>query len=153
MADMANEAPYDAQFIDGMIEHHHGAVAMADQALLEAERPELKHLAQTIKSAQQAEVEQMQTWRQQWFPDLAPTGGMYMDMGDMTVGNDSSVPYDQRFITAMISHHQGAVAMARDAQTRTERPELRQLADAIIRAQAAEIKLLQAWQNDWFGGA
>jgi uncharacterized protein (DUF305 family) len=31
-----SSAPYDAQFIDSMIEHHQGAIAMANQALKEA---------------------------------------------------------------------------------------------------------------------
>ena len=45
----------------------------------------------------------------------------------------SSAPFDQQFIDMMVPHHEGAVAMAKIAQTRAEHPELKQLADAIIR--------------------
>lgn len=144
-------APYDAQFIDSMIEHHQGAIVMAEDALKNAERPEIKQLAEAIISDQQKEVDQMNGWRQQWFPDLAPTGGMGMDMGDMTVGGDPNQPYDQRFITSMIAHHNGAIEMARDALTNAERPEIKQLAEGIITAQEAEIAQMQQWNREWFG--
>ncbi len=151
MGTATSNAPYDAQFIDSMIEHHSGAITMAQDALKQSERPEIKQLAETIIRDQEKEVEQMRTWRQQWYPDLAPTGGMGMDMGDMTVGGDASQPYDQRFITAMIAHHNGAIEMARDAQQNAERQEIKDLAGQIITAQEAEIQQMQQWQKEWFG--
>ncbi len=151
MGTATSNAPYDAQFIDSMIEHHSGAITMAQDALKQSERPEIKQLAETIIRDQEKEVEQMRTWRQQWYPDLAPTGGMGMDMGDMTVGGDASQPYDQRFITAMIAHHNGAISMARDAQQNAERQEIKDLAGLIITAQEAEIQQMQQWQKEWFG--
>ncbi len=146
-----SSAPFDAQFIDSMIEHHNGAIAMAQQALTEGERPEIKELAQKIVASQQQEVEQMKTWRTEWYPDVAPTGGMGMAMGDMEMSPDTSVPFDQRFITAMIAHHQGAISMAREAQTKAEHQELKTLAGQIITAQEAEIAQMHAWEQEWFG--
>src|SRR5574340_1543343 len=67
---------FDAQFIDSMIPHHQGAVAMAQMALTQAQHEELRQMAQNIVDSQQREIDQMQQWRQQWYPDLAPTGGM-----------------------------------------------------------------------------
>jgi uncharacterized protein (DUF305 family) len=145
-----SNAPYDAQFIDSMIEHHQGAITMAQQAQREAERPELKQLADTIIKDQEAEIAQMQQWRQQWFPDLAPTRGMGMDMGTMEVANDPNKPFDQRFIEAMIPHHEGAIAMAQDAQQKAERQEIKDLAGRIITAQEAEIAQMREWQQAWF---
>jgi uncharacterized protein (DUF305 family) len=146
-----SNAPYDAQFIDSMIEHHQGAIDMANQALKEASRPELKTLAQNIITAQEAEIKQMQDWRKAWYPDLAATGGMGMDMGDMEVSGDTTVPFDQRFITAMIAHHQGAIAMAKDAEQKAEHSEIKTLAQTIISAQESEITQMQQWQQEWFG--
>lgn len=151
MGPATGSAPYDAQFIDSMIEHHEGAITMAQDALKQSQRAEIKQLAQNIIDSQQQEIEQMTTWRQQWYPGLAPTGGMGMDMGDMTVGGDAGQPYDQRFITAMIAHHNGAIAMAQDALTKAEHPEIKQLAQAIITAQESEVAQMQQWQKDWFG--
>ena len=145
-----SSAPFDAQFIDSMIVHHNGAITMAQQALTESERPEIKELAQNIISSQQQEVDRMTTWRKEWYPDLEPTSGM-MPMGDMEVSSDTSIPFDQRFITAMIAHHQAAIEMAKEAQTKAERAEIKELAGEIITAQEAEIAQMQAWEEEWFG--
>lgn len=146
-ASQASSAPFDARFIDSMIEHHRGAVTMAEQALQQGQRPELKQMAQTIIDTQQQEITQMTNWRTQWYPDLAPTGGMSMAMGDMSVSDDASTPYDQRFISAMIAHHNGAIEMAREAQSKAEHAELRQLAGTIIAAQQAEVAQLEQWRG------
>ncbi len=144
--------PFDAQFIDSMIEHHRGAIAMAEQALKESQRPEIKQLAQNIISSQQQEIDQMTGWRTQWYPGVQPTGGMNMEMGDMELSTDTSVPFDQRFISSMVAHHQGAIAMAEEARTRAEHAEIKELAEAIITAQESEVQQLRSWDQQWFGG-
>jgi hypothetical protein len=135
-----------------MIMHHQGAVAMANDALKQAQRPEIKQLAEAIIQAQEAEIKQMQDWRKAWFPGLPDTGGTGMSMGMMEVaaGNE---PYDLRFIDAMIPHHQGAIDMAEDLKKNTQRPELLKLADDIIKAQTAEIAQMRAWRAEWAGSA
>ncbi len=143
-------APYDAQFIDGMIEHHRGAITMANQALEESERAEIRSLAQEIVTAQEAEITQLEQWRTAWYPDLAPTGGMAMDMGPMDVPAGSE-DFDQRFIQAMIPHHEGAIAMAQDALQNAERQEIKDLSQNIITAQEAEITQMRQWLKDWYG--
>ena len=148
-----NTAPFDAQFIDGMAEHHRGAIAMAQQVLKESQRLELRQMAQNIITTQQQEIDQMAVWRKQWYPDLAATGGIGMDMGTMEMSPDASKPFDQRFIEAMISHHNGAIAMAQEAQTKAEHPEIKQLGEAIIKAQEAEVTQMQEWQREWFDHA
>jgi uncharacterized protein (DUF305 family) len=147
---MTTDAPFDAAFIDSMIEHHEGAIAMAEEVKANGERPELLALADAIITAQTAEIAQMQEWRAAWFPDLAPTAGVGMDMGDMGVPADDGTPFDQRFLVAMISHHQGAIAMAEMALEHSERPEIRTLAEAIIAAQTSEIEQMRAWLADWY---
>jgi uncharacterized protein (DUF305 family) len=142
--------PFDAQFIDGMIVHHEGAVVMAEEALERSERAELRAMAEEIIAAQGPEIEQMQNWRDAWYPDLPPTQGMDMPMGDMEVSDDESIPYDQRFLEAMISHHEGAIAMAEAALINAENEELRILAEEIIAAQQTEIDQMRLWLEEWF---
>jgi uncharacterized protein (DUF305 family) len=148
---MPSDVPFDAQFIDSMIEHHQGAIDMAEMALDEAEHEELHTLAEEIIAAQSAEIEQLQSWRSEWYPDLAPTGGMQMGMGEMMVSDDESVPFDQRFIEAMILHHQGAIDMAEMALEQAAHEEIRTLSEDIIAAQTAEIEQMQGWLADWYG--
>ena len=64
---MAGDAPYDAAFIDSMIVHHEAAITMAKQALEQAERQEIKDLAQDIITAQEGEIAQMRQWLQEWY--------------------------------------------------------------------------------------
>jgi uncharacterized protein (DUF305 family) len=149
--EMVDSEIFDAQFIDGMIEHHQGAIDMAGQVLAESERPELRTLAEEIIAAQSDEIEQMRAWRAAWFPDLEPTGGMDMDMGEMEISPDTATPFDQRFIEAMISHHVGAVHMAEMALQMSAREEIHALAEAIIADQQAEIELMQGWLQEWYG--
>jgi uncharacterized protein (DUF305 family) len=146
----AEGQPYDAAFIDSMIVHHEGAIIMANQALEQAERPEITELANAIISAQEAEIAQMKEWRSTWFPDLPETTGMAMDMGPMEVP-DGDAPFEQRFIEAMIPHHQSAVTMAQDALQNAERQEIKDLAQEIITAQEAEIAQMRQWLQEWYG--
>ncbi|HEY0010714.1 MAG TPA: DUF305 domain-containing protein [Candidatus Paceibacterota bacterium] len=58
---------FDKAFLHDMIDHHEGAVDMAQLALVHAERPEIKALAQKIIDSQGAELTQMETWHHDWF--------------------------------------------------------------------------------------
>lgn len=142
------DTPFDAQFIDAMIVHHEGAVAMAEQARSQATKEEIRTLADAILASQRTEIEQMKTWRKEWHPDLPTTSGMQMDMGPMSVA-DGDASYDLRFIDAMIPHHEGAVAMAQEVLTKSERAELKALAQTIIAAQTEEIARMKEWRTAW----
>jgi uncharacterized protein (DUF305 family) len=59
---------------------------------------------------------------------------------------------DQRFIVMMIPYHDGAIAMAELALTRSKRPEIRALAEQIKASQTAENAQMRGWYRQWFGG-
>ena len=58
---------------------------------------------------------------------------------------------DERFIDAMVPHHQGAISMAEVALENAEHPELLQLAENVISTQQAEIEELRSIKEQEFG--
>ena len=165
--------PFDLAFIDAMVPHHQGAVAMSQVALNRAEHPELQDLARRIIEAQEAEQEQMAGWRDAWYPDAPPLEiavamsvfdaamaelGMPADSGEghgMDPADDAramcqaAAPFDLAFLDRMILHHQAAIEMAEVALQYAEHPELRDLAQRVIDTQRAEIDQMLIWREQW----
>jgi uncharacterized protein (DUF305 family) len=57
---------FDKAFLEMMIEHHQGAIDMANAAKDNAKHSEIKAMADDIISAQSNEIEQMKNWQKQW---------------------------------------------------------------------------------------
>lgn len=57
---------FDKAYIDAMIEHHEGAVDMAELAERNAKHEEIKELSRNIITTQQAEIAEMQRWQAEW---------------------------------------------------------------------------------------
>lgn len=55
----ARGTEFDRLWLEGMIRHHEGAIAMADAVLADGVDPATKALAQEVKRTQQAEIDQM----------------------------------------------------------------------------------------------
>lgn len=74
-------------------------------------------------------------------------------MDDMMAGLQGKTgdDFDKAFLSEMIMHHQGAVAMAQAALQDAKHPEIKQMAQTIISAQTTEIQQMQGWQKSWYG--
>jgi len=57
---------FDKAFISGMIDHHQGAIDMANSAKQSAGHQEIKDLADDIIAAQTSEIEMMKQWQKDW---------------------------------------------------------------------------------------
>jgi uncharacterized protein (DUF305 family) len=177
---MMSGVDFDLMFLDMMIPHHESAVVMAQIALERAEHQEIRALAESIIAAQTAEIAQMQAWRDAWYPGaaalpmdqlntamselmrgmmdqsaLGPGGLMAgMDMAAATVQLcTTQEPFDLVFMTAMIPHHQSAIAMANVGLEHSTHAELKDLELGIINAQQAEIDQMRGWIAAWYPAA
>ncbi len=56
----ARGVEFDKLFLKGMVEHHKGAITMAEEAEHKGENKEVKKLAAEIKRAQEREIEEME---------------------------------------------------------------------------------------------
>ena len=170
-AGSAGSAPFDRQFIDMMVPHHEGAVEMAKVAQQRGQRVEIKQMAEAIIRGQSAEISQMKQWRKAWYgsdqtppmskmpmvPGMTGQGHGGHTSGTMDMAADverlrrAPEPFDRAFIEAMIPHHESAVDAARAAETRAQRPEIKELAKAIMADQQREIDEMKRWRQAWFG--
>jgi len=146
----------DEAFVDAMVPHHRGAVAMAEVALENAEHREIQSLARNIISSQRAEIEEMRSLKE----EISSTSDVPMQMSEKDMEDMGMMPdpgelanresFDEAFIDAMIPHHQSAIQMARIAAERSENPDIQTLAEDIITAQRKEIEQMKTWREDWY---
>ncbi|MBA3960131.1 MAG: DUF305 domain-containing protein [Chloroflexi bacterium] len=170
-ASQAAASAFDQAFIDMMVPHHQSASEMAKLAQDRAEHEELKTLAGEIIEAQEAEIAQMKSWREEWFGsaetppmDAMPLlPGMEMEDMDMDMGDGATMdmttdieelrdadPFDLAFLDAMIPHHESAIEAGQIALEQSANPEIRSLAEEIISSQQAEIDQMTAWRSEWY---
>jgi len=71
---------FDAAFLSAMIEHHEGAITMAELAETRAEHQQIRQLAQDVIAAQEGEIAQMKQWQQQWgLDDVGSSAGQHSE--------------------------------------------------------------------------
>ena len=153
---MQNGKYSDKRFIDAMVPHHQGAIAMARVALGNAEHEQIKELSRNIISTQQAEIEELKSIKREEFG----TSQVPMEMGPQQIRGmgmmmnpqhlSQSRPFDKAFINAMIPHHQSAIYMAQVAHEKSKIPEIEDLAENIVSAQKREIEQMKQWRKQWY---
>jgi len=153
---MENGKYSDRRFIDAMVPHHQGAIAMAEVALKNAEHEEIVQLSRNIISSQQAEIEELKSIKQEEFGtsnvpmemSQEQMRGMGMMMNPQQLANQK--PFDEAFMDAMIPHHQSAIEMAQVALEKSDNPKIKELAENIISAQQREIEQMREWRMEWY---
>ncbi len=152
---ITSQVPFDRAFIDAMVPHHQSAIDMAHEAKTAGlAEPELIQIADDIIASQQGEIDDMLSWRKQWFGPgkgeseesaLAVLGltpaEAGMEHSSMSLSDADDV--DQAFAESMIGHHEGAIRMARLAESKGDHTEVRTLAGDIITAQEREIAVME----------
>lgn len=173
MAGMSME--FDQMYIDMMIPHHAGIIALAQAAQDRLTDERLQAIADNIIASQQAEIEELRGYREQWYgsPEPMPMDdammGMMMEMmpgmGDrdammMQMNPDALVAAfcasedpDLAFIELSIPHHEMAIMASEAALDQATRDEIRAIAERVIADQQREIDELSAIQQELTGAA
>jgi uncharacterized protein (DUF305 family) len=159
----------DAGFARDMSRHHLQGVEMANMVAERSEDPEVRQIAFDISTTQTNQAGRMQGWLSLWgLPQsdgdtmawMAGDGGhdMAMDMpadGGLMPGMATEeeltnlrdlrgTAFDVEFLRLMIRHHQGGLEMAEYAAENSGVPAVRDLSQAIARAQSAESRTMAA---------
>lgn len=121
----------DVRFMTDMINHHAQAIVMARLAPERSGNAAVRTLASRIINSQQDEIANMQQWlrdRDQLVPDVHEDGTVHQTHGSVhshmpgmlgpaqleELERARGARFDRLFLTCMIAHHRGAVAMVHE---------------------------------------
>lgn len=148
----------DHDFAHHMLEHHRGAVAMADIELRDGKDATMRQLAERIKADQQKEIAELEAVATRL--DNAPTNYKPQDPTDAFTsqmkasmdGMMKNMPQlvadpDMNFNMLMTVHHQSAVDMAKAELAHGRDTKLKEMAQQMINAQQKEIQQFKDWHN------
>jgi uncharacterized protein (DUF305 family) len=153
MHEMKPSGDFDCDFANMMILHHQGAVAMSNLVIEKGTNEEIKSLAKSIKTNQEAEIAKMYTIIKN-FKTIAPDGKPVKIHEELTESMNSMMSgmsaikttgdVDKDFAMLMIPHHESAVKMAKDQLKYGKQPALIEMAQQMITDQEKEINMFKA---------
>jgi len=140
----------DIAFATNMIPHHEQAIELSVLVPDRSGNPQLRTLATAIAAAQGPEIDTMKGFLAQWDAgteqaDAGHAGhgtamqGMVDDATMTRLGRLRGPAFDNLWLESMISHHQGAIEMAKAEIANGESANAVALARTIVEVQQAEI--------------
>jgi uncharacterized protein (DUF305 family) len=139
----------DVAFATNMVPHHQQAIELSALVPDRSTNPQLIALAQQIAAAQQPEINVMKVFLVQWNenPDTnsghAGHGNAMQGMVDEATMSKlkslNGAEFDKLWLESMISHHQGAIEMAKAEIANGDNADAKTLARNIVTTQEAEI--------------
>lgn len=144
--------PADVRFLSEMIVHHAQAIVMVDAALPDLSDPQVRAIASRIGDEQRPEIDAMAGFLEGLGADVPPEAtnpnladhgshampGMATQADIARLAAATGVEADRLFLTLMIRHHQGAIAMVDD--------HLMNATDERVEETAADISVTQTKQ-------
>ncbi len=145
--------PYDLHFIDMMVMHHRQGITMARVAERKGSTAALRAFAKKTADDQEKELLELKKHRDHWYagaPEMdhsqmmampGMSGHANMDMqGDIAkLQAATGKQFDRLFLDIMIPHHQMAIDMSKEAVTKAEHAEIKEMARLGIIKQQKEI--------------
>src|SRR3546814_12345371 len=123
-----------------MIDHHAMAVEMAEICLVKAVHPELLETCEAIKTSQSQQIDQMQSWLQEWYdmshePMMNPGQMRQMER----LAPPSGAEFEVEFMQSMIKQPRQAIRDGEICLLRGDNDELLYLCENIIAAPRADL--------------
>ena len=148
----------DVRFARQMIPHHAQALEMVDLAEGRPLSSDVGALAEEIRAAQTPEIKQMSGWLREWgervpsiMADHGSGGAAGMlsmegmmseqDMSDLAEASDST--FQQMWLSMMIEHHAGAIAMAQAEERNGKFDPAIAVARSIASSQQQQIRTMK----------
>lgn len=139
----------DVAFATNMIPHHQQAIDLSALVADRTSNAGLRALADRISAAQQPEINTMRVFLVQWNenPDAdsghgghgAAMAGMVDEATMAELKTLNGAEFDTLWLQSMISHHQGAVEMAKAEIANGENVDAIAMARSVVETQQAEI--------------
>ncbi|WP_083768223.1 MULTISPECIES: DUF305 domain-containing protein [unclassified Nocardioides] len=161
----------DVAFAAEMVPHHQQGLRMVAMTAGRDLTPGFAELTDRIAAQQRAEIGRMDGWLTAWDQEASYGPGHPMDggtmmrrstagtmrglmrtrMGPWALGADDlgrvadswPADFEQHWLQTMITHHQGAISMARHEISQGEYPPAIALAEDIVTTQQAEVERMQ----------
>jgi uncharacterized protein (DUF305 family) len=149
----------DVEFVTAMVPHHAQALEMAELAPERAKDRRVKVMAERIAAGQGPEIDVLQAWLEAHDlptadPDAEHDEHGMVGMVGMVTGEQMTQllaadgeDFDRLFLTRMIAHHQGALAMA-DRLGQGTHPLVMDMAKDVSATQTVEITRMQEVLTD-----
>jgi len=134
-----------------MIDHHYGAIKMAELCDGRTVHPELQQMCESIRTSQAKEIATMQSWLQSWYgvthaPELDRKMQKMVDDLSHLTGAD----FEKQFMTMMIEHHATAVRKGLDCLLKAYHADMLNMCAMMIGAQGDEIAQMRIWLCQWY---
>jgi uncharacterized protein (DUF305 family) len=149
----------DVSFATNMIPHHQQALELSALVPDRSTNSELIALANQISAAQEPEIKTLRVFLVQWNENPEDSTGGHQGHGAMAGMVDeatmtklqtlSGAEFDTLWLKSMISHHEGAIEMAKAEVTNGENVDAKNMAQHMIDSQQAEITQM----NQMLGGS
>ena len=135
----------DLRYINAMIAHHRGAMLLAEQASINAQRQEMKDLSGKILADEPGAISELYAWKKDWYGDTKK-------VRDPIVPNlgESDDKFDLRFLNALIAHHEAGLLMTMDVKLKSSRTEVLNNADAVDTFLTTTLKIFKDWRMEWY---
>lgn len=134
----------EIRLLRDLIDGHNFAVEMSKVCLQRATLEELKSLCQQVITAQQQEIQTMQSWLSDWYGiSYSPTSNRFGQNVISQLEALSGDDFNITFMKTLTSHHWGAIILAGEITDRAYHVEFVNLAANVVTEQVDEINQLR----------